>query len=284
MIIRYALLFFLVTTSNSFAESFKVMSFNTMCDLCGSESYDTFEKRIKYIQTTIKEHSPDLVSLQELRLASHAKGLFNKNFRIITTANSFISYADPLLAINSLKFEILEKGHFWLGPSESFSLGWKYALPRQVHWVRLGIRTSNQQILFIGSHFDNRVENMLGSAKKVNDFIKQFNIPIIFAADTNITTDFEAYPILVGDELTNSFDIKKILTVYANKKVIKQYQDKELCYHRKGDEFPACRVDHILLSKKHPWKINKWSIDISKFGEKKSFASDHRAIITELEI
>ena len=194
------------------------MSFNTMCDLCGSESYDTFEKRIKYIQTTIKEHSPDLVSLQELRLASHAKGLFNKNFRIITTANSFISYADPLLAINSLKFEILEKGHFWLGPSESFSLGWKYALPRQVHWVRLGIRTSNQQILFIGSHFDNRVENMLGSAKKVNDFIKQFDIPIIFAADTNITTDFEAYPILVGDELTNSFDIKKYLPSMQIKK------------------------------------------------------------------
>ena len=251
-----------------------------MCDLCGSENYDSFENRIKYIQTTIKEHAPDLISLQELRLVSHAKGLFTQNYRLIATENMFISYADPLLAINAKKFAILKQGHFWLGPQDGFSFGWKYALPRQVHWARLRDKRSQQEILFIGSHFDNRVENMLGSAKKVNDFIKQFDIPVIFAADTNITTDFKAYPILLGNELNNSFDLQNKLIIVGSKK----YNDLDLCYLRKGNTFPQCRVDHILLSKNHPWKVKNWTIDITKFGPNSSFASDHRAIITELEL
>lgn len=276
-LILKASIFYTMLVTTSVAGSFKVMSFNTMCDLCGNKNFDKFEKRIQYIQKTIKTHSPDLISLQELRIVSHAKDLFSENFRIITTANSFISYADPLLAVNADKFEILEKGHFWLGPGEDFSLGWKYALPRQVHWVKLSEKESKKQFIFIGSHFDNRIENMLGSAKKVNAFSKSFNLPIIFAADTNITPDIKPYSLLLGDFFRNSLENQKATVVGAEK-----YQESDLCYHRKGDKFPACRVDHILLSKKHAWKVLDWVIDISKFGVNQTFASDHRAIITEL--
>jgi len=263
------------------ASEIKVMTFNTMCDFCGSKKYDSFDTRKSQISQIINKHSADLISLQEIRTGSQVQDIFqnNKDYKLFYTDSFFMSYADPALAIKKSKFEVLEDGQFWLGPNDGkFSLGWKIALPRQVVWTKLKLKETGFEFYFIGSHFDNRVENMIGSAKQVNDFVKKSKIPVIFAADTNSTSDFEGYKKLVGTEFADSFNL------YKEKREIAGSEHKNLCYHRKGDIFPDCRVDHILLSRHANWKTLSWLVDTQTFGDQKRFPSDHRPVISTVQI
>jgi endonuclease/exonuclease/phosphatase family metal-dependent hydrolase len=255
------------------------MSFNTLCDFCTKDAYDSFDKRKIQISSIVKNHLADLISLQEVRTGSQVKEIFKglDNYELIYADSLLLSYADAALAINTKRFKVLAKGSQWLGPNHgAFSFGWKTALPRIMVWSELEDLKTKKKFLFIGSHFDNRVENMVGSAKQVQEFIKRKGLPTIFAADTNATTDFRGYKALVGSNLSNSYDI--------NQRNIASTDSKELCYRRKGDHFPSCRVDHILYSKDSFFKALSWSIDTSRFGKLKRFPSDHRPVITNFSL
>lgn len=273
--------FFLFFSLNQLnAAEFKVMSFNTLCDVCSNEKFDSFSERKKVIRKIIENEKADLYSLQEVRSGSQFKSFFKnfKNYEFIFWENFLFSYADPALAINKKRFEVLEKGQFWLGPNDGkFTVGWKYALPRQAQWVKLKDKTNQTEFIFIGSHFDNRVENMIGSAKMVNKFIKDKKLPVIFAADTNCTVDFEGYSLLTSEDLENTFNKKFMYKNMESKK-----EGKKLCYLRKGKFFPDCRVDHILYSKDGPWKVSDWSINSYKDEKAINYPSDHRPITATL--
>jgi endonuclease/exonuclease/phosphatase family metal-dependent hydrolase len=245
-----------------------------MCDVCGKDGFSSFDERKVEIKNIIEEAQADLLSLQEIRTESQLKEFFqNKpNYELIYW-NNIISYADPALAINTNRFSVKDSGHFWFGPNTGeFTFGWKLALPRMAQWVKLMDLKTKQEFIFIGAHFDNRVENMIGSAQMVQDFISKQSLPIIFAADTNSTPDFEGYKILTSKNLQNSFDLHK------ETRSIAQENSSSLCYLRKGSIFPDCRVDHILFSKNSPWEITSWNINTSK-GQLKNFPSDHRPIM-----
>ncbi len=252
------------------------MSFNTLCDFCTKDQYDSFEQRREYIKEIISNDLPDLISLQEVRTGSQVEYLFKKlnQYQLLYKDSFFISYADAALAINKNTFKVIDSGFKWLGPNNgSFSFGWKLALPRILVWTKLKHKLSKKEFLFIGSHFDNRVENMIGSANLVNSLIDTKNLPVIFAADTNANIDFRGYKKLVSNKLLNSFNID------PNKRVIASNDPKDLCYLRKGDEFPECRVDHILYSKDSIFEPIHWKIITNRFGPKNNFPSDHRPII-----
>lgn len=203
-----------------------------------------------------------------------------EDYQVFYTDSFLMSYADPAIAVNTKKFQVLEQGQFWLGPRDGkFSFGWKFALPRQSLWVKLKSLSDGQELIFITSHFDNRVENLLGGAKMLNSFTQEQKLPIVFAADTNCVPDFKGYTQLLGTNLINAFDIKEKFSAKG-----KSQKDEDFCYSRKGDEFPACRVDHVLLSKQHPWKVREWLIDARRFGEKERFPSDHRAVVNQLTL
>jgi endonuclease/exonuclease/phosphatase family metal-dependent hydrolase len=111
----------------------------------------------------------------------------------------------------------------------------------------------------------------------INAFFSKFQVPILFAADTNMTTDMKEYQVLVEDLFINTFNLKESFKVKG------AYQDdKDLCYLRKGKVFPACRVDHILISQPKRWKVKEFSIDTNKYG--KTFPSDHRPVILSIEL
>ena len=253
------------------------MTFNTLCDFCIKDGYDSFELRQEQIKQVITKNTPDLISLQEMRTGSQVEYIFKTldHYELIYKDGFIMSYADAAIAINKNIFKVLDHGFKWLGPNNGgFSFGWKLALPRILVWTKVMHKESKKEFLFIGSHFDNRVENLLGSAKLVNKMIETKNLPVIFAADTNSNTDFKGYKKLVSDQLLNSFDID------SKNKTITSNDPKDLCYLRKGDEFPECRVDHILYSKESIFKPIHWKILTDRFGNKKRFPSDHRPVIT----
>lgn len=268
--------------SQAFAVDFSLMSFNTMCDFCHKVDADVFSTRRNYVQSIVEEYQADIIALQEVRSGEQVKYLTQnlKNYQLLYTDSALISYADPAIAINKSKFEVLDHGQFWLGPkSGDFSLGWKFALPRQALWVKLKALADAKTFIFISSHFDNRIENLLGAAKMVQDFISKQNLPVLFAGDTNLVPEYQGYKILMGENLANAFDQKESFAIKGEAK-----KDEDLCYYRKGDEFPACRVDHVLFTKAHDWKVKEWAIDTKKFGPQDRFPSDHRAVINQLSL
>ncbi len=262
----------------AFSQSLQVMNFNTMCDFCKGSHYFEYSQRLEKIQHIVETYQPDLISLQELRSGQHVNKIFKNlpHYQTVFSQYLLMDYADPTLAFNKEKFTLLDQGQFWLGPkSGDFSLGWKIALPRQVHWVKLKFK--DKVFIFASSHLDNRLENLIGSAKMINAFFSKFQVPILFAADTNMTTDMKEYQVLVEDLFINTFNLKESFKVKG------AYQDdKDLCYLRKGKVFPACRVDHILISQPKRWKVKEFSIDTNKYG--KTFPSDHRPVILSIEL
>lgn len=264
----------LFASSHKANNIFSVLTFNTLCDFCTKKNYEPFKQRSLYISNILKKYSPELISLQEVRTGSQIKEIFTplSNYHLVYADSFFLSYADATIAINKNKFDVLNEGSMWLGPKNGrFSLGWKMALPRIMVWAQLKDRVSKKEFIFIGSHFDNRKENMVGSAKLIQNFIKSKNLPVIFAGDTNANLDYIGYEYLLGKNLSNSFDHSKIELTSKN--------NKDLCYERKGDIFPDCRVDHILFSKDSFFKPKSWLIDTSRFGAQNQFPSDHRPIV-----
>jgi len=258
----------------------KVMNFNTMCDFCHGSEFFQYEDRLKSLNKIILKHKPDIISLQELRTTSHITKILAqlRHFQTVSSEYMFMSYADPAIAFDRTKYTLIEQGQFWLGPNEGkFTWGWRTAIPRRVHWVKLK-DLEGMEFVFVSSHFDNLRKNLAGAANLVNQYFKVFKDPIIFAADTNITPDMPEFTNMIKGTFIDAFDIKESFEVLGEYK-----SDRDICYDKKGEVFPVCRVEHILLSSKHKWKVGKFIIDADK-NHNGNFPSDHRPVITTVEL
>ena len=270
---------FFIYSANILAVNFKVMSFNTMCDICSGSSYSGYSERQKVMQQIIKQNDPDLISFQEFRSKSHVEHVLNSvpDYSIQVKEGLLYSFADPAIAYKKSIFSKVDSGSFWLGPREGgFSFGWKFAVPRQVQWVKLVHKKSKKEFVFVSSHIDNRIENLTGSAAVIANFIKAQSVPVIFAADTNMTVAMPEYKKLTLNTFGNAFDMKWAFSVLGKYK-----SGKDLCYSRKGSKFPSCRVDHILLHPKDRFKVKHFIIDTMQLSDGK-FPSDHRPVIVSI--
>lgn len=274
-------LFLFLIINTTIALDLKVYNLNTLCDFCEKDNLDSFSKRAQFIKQSIKRHKPDLISLQELRVSSLLKKILPKGYDIYNFENIFLSYADPTIAYKKDKFHMISKGYFWLGPKDSFNFGWKLSLPRLTLWVKLKEVTSKREFYFIATHFDNRNANLLGSSKKVNQFIKNLDhLPLILAGDTNLPTHHPPYKDLTNGILENTFNKSQAINFIANK----SHKDSDRCYIHKGSKFPQCRVEHILIDNRSNWFVKSWELDMTRYGEKMRFNSDHRPVIVQLSL
>jgi endonuclease/exonuclease/phosphatase family metal-dependent hydrolase len=273
---KYLLLFFMMVLSTQ-THALKIMTFNTMCDFCNGSNFFEFDKRSKNIQKIIEADNLDIIALQEVRSFAQIKQLASglSDYQIVSNNEGIISYADPTIIIKN-SYKILEKGQFWLGPNKgAFTFGWKLALPRQVLWVKL--KKGGSIFYFATSHFDNRIENLAGSAEMLRQFFQEKKYPVIFAADTNLTKKMDSYKTLLGDFFENTFDLKESFRIEG-----KKTKERDLCYRRKGKKFPSCKVDHILVSKNAPFKIKEFKVNLTRFEG--SFPSDHRPITVTFQV
>lgn len=258
----------------------KLMTFNTMCDFCKGSDFFDYDLRVIALNNIVNFYRPSLIALQEVRSKSQLEKIVlgDKNRGIICTEYGPFSYADPAIVYDKSVLKLLEQGQAWLGPNHNrLNFGWKWALPRQIIWGKFLHLTNQQTFIFMTGHFDNRIENLEGAAKLTHDIISQQNIPVIFAGDTNLTTDLDIYQSLLGDTLINAFALAK------KKHTTFKRSEKDLCYLKKGKTFPECRVDHFLLSKKDKWIVENYHIDLTQ-NYRKKYPSDHRPVLLELEL
>lgn len=259
------------------------MTFNTTCSVCNKGEFDKFKYRKNWIVDTIKRANPDLISMQEVLLPSQLRWFKKelKDYYLTYYRKYFIfRYADPALFVRKSRFDINILGGFWLGPRGGrFSLGWDRRLPRRVQYNYLYDKQENKELLFIGSHFDNNKINKYESAKMFTKRFVEKEIPTIFAADTNLKPEMEGFQIL-KENYYDSYEESSQISFIKNSNT----NADDSCNLEKGKTFPECRVDHILLSKKHNWHVSNWAIDQFVYGKEAKFTSDHRALYVDVEL
>jgi endonuclease/exonuclease/phosphatase family metal-dependent hydrolase len=262
--------------------SLKLMNFNTMCVFCGDkEEYGTFKQRLNAIADTINRHDPAILSLQEFTRKSEVNKLLKKlkSKYIKIHLKGLVSFVDPVLLVKKDRFEVTDEDSFWLGPNVKLPLGWKVTFPRRLQWAELYDKETNQRFVLAGSHFDNSPTNKGPTAKLVNQYFKNFKLPVIFAGDTNLKPELEGYGDLLKDVFNDTFPGEDNVVYYSNGVTA----PNDGCNLSKDPLFPQCRVEHVLTSKNSPWKVKSWALDVFRYHGRVGFASDHRAVIVELE-
>ncbi len=89
------------------------------------------------------------------------------------------------------KFELMDSGYFWLSETpDQQSLGWGASHYRIACWVKLKIKTTGKEFLYINTHYDFRDECHVGSAKLVISRMTALGgftkYPVFFTADCNM--------------------------------------------------------------------------------------------------
>ena len=260
----------------------KLMNFNVMCVFCGDKKeYGTYKQRLAAVADTINRHDPAILSLQEFTCKSEVKQLLKKLKSKYTAIHlkGVVSFVDPVLLVKTNRFDVADEDSFWLGPNVKFPLGWKVGFPRRLQWAEVFDRENNESFILAGSHFDNSPTNKEPTAKLVNEYFKTFTLPVIFAGDTNLKPSLEGYSNLLKDVFVDTFPGAENVVYFSNGAT----GPNDGCNLSKDPLFPDCRVEHVLTSKNAPWTVKSWGLDVFRYHGKTGFASDHRAVIVELE-
>lgn len=226
----------------------KVMTFNVMCDFCGTTAENgRFHEKLVGVADTIRRHNPDLISIQEIWSGSDIRQLeklLGDDYVSAYASNIFIGYADPTLFVRKSRFKVIKHDGIWLGPkAPGFSFGWATTFPRRLEWVVLEDRSDQLRFIFSGTHFDNRAVNKDPSVDLVIEKFREFKFPLIFAGDTNLRPTYPAYA-KMKLALRDTFLEVDSHPYFSNAPVL----NVDGCNVKKAPSFPDCRVDHVLLS------------------------------------
>lgn len=262
-------------------EPMVVMTFNILCSFC-DDTYDPWEDRVGYIADTIARHDPDLVGLQELFTADEVQQLLdlNPDYDALFYSDDTSDYADATIWWRSDRYELVDSGFYWLSPAPDlpFSVGFSQPqLPRLVAWAQLRELSTDAELLFVDTHFDNNSPSQELSAPLLLERTEAQAgaLPIIVVGDFNSRPDSTAYGILTngvepgGFALTNSFDLARAWSVDSNQDPVPPYD-------------PAIRIDHIFVAGGE-WTVPWWVVDTWVYGDSQLHTSDHFAMAAQLE-
>jgi endonuclease/exonuclease/phosphatase family metal-dependent hydrolase len=275
-----------LVAESAFAESsgrIKVMSFNILCSFCNKKDYDPWLDRLAYFGDIFARHTPDLVGIQELTNATEVEQI-NKllpNHDVFYYRKGSLAYPDAAIFYRKERFQLVESGVYWLSPTPDITMttgftGKKMQLARLVVWVLLRETPSGAKLLFVCTHFDPNSPSQEKSAPLLLQRTAQqaHGLPAIIVGDFNSRPESKACQILTtgvegGPRLTDAWEVSPGKRVVSN-------QSPPAEYH------PERRIDHIYLGGQAKWTVYDWAVDMSVYGPKKRYPSDHWAIAAEV--
>jgi endonuclease/exonuclease/phosphatase family metal-dependent hydrolase len=140
------------------------------------------------------------------------------------------------------KFELLEKGDFWLSDTPEIpSRGWDASLPRICSWGHFKCKDTGFEFLFFNLHMDDRgqkarVESAYLVQKKMKEINK--NLPVILTGDFNVDQHSESYKALVAQgNLYDSYEITDL-----------RYITNGTFNGFSPNDFTEDRIDHVFVS------------------------------------
>ncbi len=187
-----------------------VMSFNIRCG--PDDSPNSVSERTPRVKTYLANYSPDIIGLQEVTptwksVLGTALSGYSSEFRYRDSGGN---EAAPLYWKTS-KFDVMEKGTFWLSPTpDTMSLGWGASLNRTCSYAVLKPKNTDLIILAYNTHLDHKsTQAQIEGIKLVKTRIDAMEKKYRDKGYTNIysfvTGDFNAKPTAeAGKYLSNT--------------------------------------------------------------------------------
>ena len=220
--------------------SITVVSANVRCFSPEDLFKQSWFFRAPLLLQTLKDASPDIIGFQEvtpLHKRFFDRTLRNYDYVLQYRDNSLLKESCPVY-YNALRFELVDKGSFWLSETpDEMSKGWGAAFNRVCSYVILKQKSDGKQLVVFNTHLDHVSEEArINGIRLVLQKIEQFGgIPSVIMGDLNAEEYTETYK--VATELF--FDAK--------------YQtddtDSGATYQNYGQALDDENIDYFLISK-----------------------------------
>lgn len=267
---------------------FTVLTFNVLCSFCDTANYDPWADRLDAFDDVLARHAPDLFGLQELFTAAQVQEVadrvpgYGRVYFHDPAGQRLVDYPDATLFYRESLFELVESGAYWLSdtPDTAWSFGWANAqFWRLVAWARLRHKPSGRELYAATVHVDNNHPNQDRSAPLLlaRTAAPAATLPVILMGDFNSDPSTSAYATLVGGVDGQGFKLQDAWSLAAQRELLHN-QSSTPAYA------PEERIDHVFLGGPSPWKVERWRVDLYRYGAQQRYPSDHFAISALLSL
>ncbi|MCA9596575.1 MAG: endonuclease/exonuclease/phosphatase family protein [Myxococcales bacterium] len=261
-----------------------VMTFNVMCSICGSSDFDPWEKRLAYFGDIFERYDPDLVGIQELTPigdeVAQVQAELSGHSAVYFAPEDALPYPDATIFYRTSRYELLDSGEYWLSPTPDVANSTGFSPPqlaRLVVWAHFEDKAGGRDLYFATTHFDNNSPSQEKSAPLVKqrtlDWQAQY--PAIVVGDFNSKPSSTAFQILTSDSdgfaFVDSQSLAEEWSAVSNQDPTPSYDLTD-------------RIDHIFLAGQDvSWTVKEWHPDLSVYGDKNRYPSDHFPIAATLD-
>jgi endonuclease/exonuclease/phosphatase family metal-dependent hydrolase len=190
----------------------EVMSFNIRDGNLDKGTPNAWDNRKSIVAQTIASVAPDLFGLQEAERFqwTYLETQFPGYQEVGKSVNDDGTSEYACLFYNTARFTQINKGNFWLDPTNTPGvLGWDAKFARVATWVILQDKQNPSfSFLYMNTHWDNvGVTARLQSANLEREMAAQIapNLPVIFSGDFNADQGGAAYQRMTGIDNADSY-------------------------------------------------------------------------------
>lgn len=259
------------------AENIKVMTYNIRCGYCeDSSSVNHWSKRKFLLAYLIKNHNPDLISLQEgeqFQIKDLVKMLDDYDFYGVGRDDGKEKGESAAVLYKKNRFIPLSEKTLWLSETpEKISKGWDAALNRTVTILKIKDSKSDKEFYYLNTHFDHMGEKArTESSKLISKIVSEFTslYPIILTGDFNYTSTSEGYKI-ISNTLSDANFISQTKSTGGN-----------ISFNGFGKEIePDNKIDFIFVN--NHLDVLTHLIDTTTYNG--LYPSDHYPVLSEIRL
>lgn len=265
-----------VELDNSTTSKITIMSSNVRCYAPSDLFKKSWFYRARLIRDDINEVKPDIIGFQEVTWMHYGylTDILEGYDSVITYRDKFILSEGCPIFYRTDKFDLLDKGSFWLSKTpEVMSKDWGAANYRITSYVILKEKATNKEFVVFNTHLDHvSDEARINGINVVLDKIQQFG-----GKPSILMGDFNAF---VGSKTINAaYEVFDDACNIASDN--KQEGYKEATYQKWGEKLDHKRIDFLMVSKEG---IEVSLYDVLDKTHDGIYASDHFPIYIDMTL
>lgn len=252
----------------------KVMSINIRYKNDSDEM--SWDKRKSLMIEMVKEIDPDMIGFQEvlpIQLDYLLENLGHEfDYYGVYRDASSQAEMNPIFIKKSL-FEIESRESLWLSENPHIEnvKGWDADLARIVSIIKLRIKDSNEELVFMNTHFDHMGKIARNkSGQLILDLVDKYNnqnLPVIVTGDFNTRPEEGLI-----DNLLNANNLINSYTLFEDK-------ENSLSIHDFSGEIKGSPIDYIFMNE----SLNPKYCELIRYEKDGVYTSDHWHVLCEIE-
>ena len=272
----------------------KAMTFNILGASVRARS-QPWSTRAPLCVKVIKEHSPDVLAVQELEpenwatfeteLPQYSCQLGPKESYRLVGEQSPSPHNYNAIYWNPERMILIESGGFWLSSTpDRPSQDWGANLVRTANWARFRIRESSAKFLLMNAHLDNKPELARVEAAKLitsrASDLRADDEPTIICGDFNSAPGWPAYTVFAAAGFNDAF-----LETGSEENI-----DAFTAHNSRGVKFTPTELGYESSRIDQFWSIGRsgqispTSYSVVEDGDGDQYPSDHYPVLVSYEI